>query len=78
MAKGDSVTFIIPNDEYHFKKIEKLIGQKVPVDELPDAVEIAETPFEENQFMLREIDMQRRKEDPDFKGAFHEKKFNRK
>ena len=68
------MTFCSPNDEYRFKKIEKLIGQKIAIAEMPDAVEITETPYEENQLMLREIDMQRRKEDPEFKGAFHEKK----
>jgi ATP-dependent RNA helicase RhlE len=41
---------------------------------MPEAVEIPETPFEEKQEMLREIDEQRKKEDPNFKGAFHEKK----
>jgi ATP-dependent RNA helicase RhlE len=71
---GDSITFCSPNDEYHLKKIQKLIGQKIPVFEIPPDVEIAETPYEENQLMLREIDDQRRKEDPEFQGAFHEKK----
>jgi ATP-dependent RNA helicase RhlE len=73
-STGDSITFVSPNDEYHLKKIQKLIGQKIPVAELPAGLEISETPFEENQLMLREIDMQRQKEDPEFKGAFHEKK----
>jgi ATP-dependent RNA helicase RhlE len=74
---GDSITFCAPNDEYHLKKIQKLIGQKIPVKEIPNMIEIAETPFEEQQEMLREIDMQRRKEDPEFKGAFHDKKNKR-
>lgn len=71
---GDSITFCAPNDVYHFKKIQKLIGQKVPVEELPADVEVVETPYEENQMILREIDMQRRKVDPTYQGAFHEKK----
>jgi ATP-dependent RNA helicase RhlE len=74
LSLGDSVTFCSPNDEYRFRKIEKLIGQKIPVAQLPGSVEVSETPFEEQQLILREIDMQRRKEDPEFKGAFHEKK----
>jgi len=78
MRTGDSITFCAPNDEYHLKKIQKLIGQKIPVEELPEEVEIVETPYEEKQEILREVDMQRRKDDPDFKGAFHEKKFNRR
>ena len=40
----------------------------------PKEVEVAKTPFVEKQEMLREIDKQKRKEDPGFKGAFHEKK----
>lgn len=71
---GDSVTFCSPNDEYHLKKIQKLIGQKIPVMEIPAEVEIAETPNEENQLMLREIDGQRKKDDPEFAGAFQDKK----
>ena len=73
-SKGDSITFCAPNDEYHLKKIQKLIGQKIPIEEIPIAVEITETPYEENQDILREIDMQRRKDDPEYQGAFHEKK----
>lgn len=72
---GDSITFCAPNDEWHFKKIEKLIHQKIPVESIPVEVKIEETPFEEMQVMLRDIDMQRRKDDPSFQGAFHEKKW---
>jgi ATP-dependent RNA helicase RhlE len=41
---------------------------------LPADVFVEETPYEERQAQAREIDLQMRKEDPDFKGAFHEKK----
>ena len=41
---------------------------------LPEKVFIEKTPYDEKQEMLREIDRQMRKEDPDFLGAFHEKK----
>jgi len=71
---GDSITFCSPVDEYHLKKIQKLISQKIPVKDIPAEVEITETPFEERQQQLREIDNQRKKEDPDFAGAFQEKK----
>ncbi|MCX6291137.1 MAG: DEAD/DEAH box helicase [Bacteroidetes bacterium] len=71
---GDSITFCTPADEYHIKKIQKLIGQKIPVKDLPPTIEREETPFEENQIMLREIDAQRKKEDPEYKGAFQDKK----
>ncbi len=74
---GDSITFCSPNDEYHVLKIQKRIGQKIPVQPLPKSVKIEETPLEENQMMLREIDAQRKKEDPEFQGAFQEKKKRR-
>ena len=52
------------------RKIQKLIGEKIPVVSLPERVEVPETPFEEQQRILREIDMQRRKEDPTYQGPF--------
>ncbi len=72
--KGDSITFCNAADEYHVKKIQKLIGQKIPVQPLPPEVKVEETLFEEQQVILREIDSQRKKEDPEYKGAFQEKK----
>lgn len=46
----------------------------IPICNLPEEVEVTETPFFENQEMEREIDAQKHKENPDYKGAFHEKK----
>jgi ATP-dependent RNA helicase RhlE len=71
---GEAITFLTPAEEYHVQKIEKIIRMPIPRQKLPDTVEVTETPFDESQEMLRAIDEQRRKEDPDFKGAFHEKK----
>jgi ATP-dependent RNA helicase RhlE len=71
---GDSITFCAPNDEYHLKKIQKLIGDKIPVAQIPIEVEILPTPYEEEQVMRRQIDDQRKREDPEFQGAFHDKK----
>ena len=71
---GASLTFVTPADEYHIEKIQALIKQKIEKVLLPDGVEVVTTPYEERQDMLREIDRQKRKENPDFKGAFHEKK----
>ncbi|MGH2624741.1 MAG: DEAD/DEAH box helicase, partial [Sphingobacterium sp.] len=42
---------------------------------MPDEVVIEKTPFDEKQAIAREIDNQMRAQNPDFKGAFHEKKF---
>ncbi len=71
---GNAMTFVTIADEYHILKIEGIIRMTVPRLPLPDNLRIEETPFEEQQDYLREIDNQRRKEDPTFLGAFHEKK----
>lgn len=71
---GIAITFMNPAEEYHVRKIEKVIAQRIPRAFWPMDVEITKTPFDERQDILREIDDQKRKENPDFKGAFHEKK----
>ncbi|MCC2599720.1 DEAD/DEAH box helicase [Sphingobacterium sp. FBM7-1] len=71
---GDAITFCNPAEKYYIHKIEKLIRQKIPVTPIPDEVFLEKTDFREAQDIAREIDSQKRKEDPDFKGAFHEKK----
>jgi ATP-dependent RNA helicase RhlE len=74
LATGEALTFYTEAEKYYIRKIEKLIRQTIPVMPLPAEVFVEETPYEERQAMAREIDAQKRKEDPDFKGAFHEKK----
>lgn len=71
---GAAITFATEADLYHIEKIQKLIRQTVPVKDLPRDLEIAETEFEEQQEIAREVDNQKKRENPDFKGAFHEKK----
>ncbi|MBX2961496.1 MAG: DEAD/DEAH box helicase [Cyclobacteriaceae bacterium] len=72
--EGTAITFVTEAELYHVKKIERLIREQIPVKRIPTAVEITKTPFEEAQGMAREIDRQKRKENPDFKGAFHERR----
>ncbi|MEZ2338260.1 DEAD/DEAH box helicase [Mucilaginibacter sp. RCC_168] len=74
LQSGEAITFCGPAEEYYLKKIEKLIKQSIPVSAIPDDVFVEETGYDERQEQNKEIDMQKRKEDPDFKGAFHEKK----
>jgi ATP-dependent RNA helicase RhlE len=74
LQSGEAITFCGPAEEYYLKKIEKLIKQTIPVSTIPDDVFIEETGYDERQEQNKEIDMQKRKDDPDFKGAFHEKK----
>jgi len=72
--KGTSITFCNPVEKYHLEKIEKLIRTKIERVEIPKEFYIAETPYEERQAMAKELDLIKRKDNPEFKGAFHEKK----
>jgi ATP-dependent RNA helicase RhlE len=72
--EGKAATFINPAEAFHFEKIESIIRMLVPEQEIPEEITIHKTPFEEKQDYEREIDKQKRGNDPEFKGAFHEKK----
>lgn len=72
---GESITFITLAETYHWHKIEEIIHQKIDISSLPNDIKVEETPFLEHQDMLRSVDEQRKREDPDFKGAFHDKKW---
>lgn len=72
--EGSAITFVNKAEEYHIEKIEKLIREKIREEKIPAEVEITKTSFEESQQMAREIDQQKRRDDPTFKGAFHDKK----
>ena len=71
---GIAISFVDPSDIYHIEKIEELIKQKIKVEALPKEVEIMETMPKEKKDMALEIDRQKHLENPDFQGAFHEKK----
>jgi ATP-dependent RNA helicase RhlE len=71
---GKAITFANEAEMYHIGKIEQIIRMQIPLGKIPAEVPIHDTPFEEKQAIAREIDTQKRKENPDFKGAFHEKK----
>ena len=72
--KGNAITLVDPSEEWHLRKIEKLIRMEIPRQNTPFEVKVFETEFEEKQKQLREIDRQRKIDDPSFKGAFHSKK----
>lgn len=72
--EGKAITFINPAEVYHFEKIEELIRMKVEELPIPDAVDVPATPFEEKQGYERELDKLIQRDNPDYKGAFHEKK----
>jgi ATP-dependent RNA helicase RhlE len=72
--EGKAITFATPAEMYHVAKIEKLIREKIPMKPLPPEIEIADTPPFEAKKMAKEIDWQKKKDDPAFQGAFHERK----
>ncbi len=72
--EGVAITFANEWEEVHIPRIEKIINQKIPVFNVPKDVLIEKTPFEEQQIIAKALDNMKRKEDPTFKGAFHEKK----
>lgn len=72
--EGAATTFVNPAEEYHFERIQEIIRMKVDDLEIPSRVEVSATPAAEKKAYELEIDHQKRKADPDFKGAFHEKK----
>jgi ATP-dependent RNA helicase RhlE len=71
---GIAITFANPLELFAVAEIEKLIQTPINRCSIPARVTIEKTPFIEAQEMLREIDNIKKREDPDFKGAFHEKK----
>jgi len=71
---GVAISFVDMSEEYHLTNIQKIIRQTIPVFEIPEVVHIEKTEPEEKQDQAREIDRQKRLDNPDFKGAFHEKK----
>ncbi|WP_400193393.1 DEAD/DEAH box helicase [Hymenobacter sp. B81] len=70
---GAAITFVNEAEVHHVGRIEELIKQQIPELPIPPEVKIAETLFDEQQAIAKELDTQRRRLDPDFKGAFHDK-----
>jgi ATP-dependent RNA helicase RhlE len=72
--EGKAITFANEAEMFHIAKIEDLIREKIPLKKMPAAVPIAEWGTYEAKDMAREIDFWKKKADPTFKGAFHERK----
>jgi len=71
---GKAISFVDPSEELHLERIEKMIRMKIAVEKVPEKLNAKETPYEEAQEILKKLDNQKKKADPSFKGAFHEKK----
>lgn len=72
--KGQAVTLVDPSEKAALLRVEGLLGVPLNFQGVPDGVEVVGTPKWEAQAMARAIDREKRKADPTFKGAFHEKK----
>ncbi|HIN41793.1 MAG TPA: DEAD/DEAH box helicase [Flavobacteriales bacterium] len=77
--EGVAHTLFDPSEEAYLKAVESYLPSKNVILEvpLPDCVTVEETPPAEAKQMAMDIDAQKRKADPDFKGAFHERKRKR-
>jgi ATP-dependent RNA helicase RhlE len=71
---GEAITLLTEAEVFHIRRIEKLIKEKIKAKKLPAEVEIPPTPEAEAKEIAREVDRQKRLEDPTFQGAFHERK----
>ena len=71
---GSAISFVNEAENFHIHRIENLIKMNIPIEKLPLNLEIPNTPKEEQIQLEKQIDHQKRKEDPTFKGAFQEKK----
>jgi ATP-dependent RNA helicase RhlE len=71
---GVAISFIGPEEDYHLKNIEELIRMKIEELPLPEIIEVVPLSKPEQQIIDRELDRQKRLANPEFKGAFHEKK----
>jgi ATP-dependent RNA helicase RhlE len=71
---GIAISFVNEVEEIHLSEIEKLTGGKIEELPVPTNVNLPQTSKEEIKQIAMEIDKIKKAKDPDFKGAFHEKK----
>lgn len=71
---GIAITFVTPPDIYHLKRIEEMMQTPLSIEPLPSGIARADFLVGEEKQMAREVDLQRRRDDPEYQGAFHERK----
>lgn len=71
---GEAISFASPMEMLHIEKIESLIRLQIPRKKMPKDVAVEDTSYKESQEMAKALDDVKKKMDPNFKGAFHEKK----
>lgn len=71
---GIAISFANKAEVLQLKKIEEVIREEVPIIPFPKHVEVTPTPKEEIIAIARKLDDFKKREDPTFKGAFHDRK----
>ncbi len=75
-TEGIAHTLFDPSEKLYLDSIEDHLPPKNEILEcnMPSSIPVEETPPWEAKQMAKDIDFQKRKADPNYKGAFHEKK----
>ena len=75
-SEGIAHTLFDPSEKMYMEAVESHLPGNNVIDDcpLPDSIPVEETPPWEAKQMAKDIDYQKRKADPNYKGAFHEKK----
>ena len=75
-SEGVAHTLYDPSERIYMEALELHLPSKNEIDEclMPESIPVEETPPWEAKQMAKDIDFQRKKNDPTYKGAFHQKK----
>jgi len=72
--EGSALTLVDPAEKFALERIESLTGESLLDFPAVPELETFETPRREKQNQAREVDRELKKRDPNYQGAFHEKK----
>ena len=72
--EGSALTLVDPAEKFALERIESLTGESLLDFPAVPELETFETPRREKQTQAREIDRELKKRNPNYQGAFHEKK----
>jgi ATP-dependent RNA helicase RhlE len=73
---GTAISFVNDEERYHIERIEKLIGKKIELLSMPAEITVQEYLPGEQKDLARSLDLRKQKEDPEYQGAFHERRKN--
>ena len=73
-SEGLAISFITKTEQVYQKEIEKLMGKKIPMFDIPEQVEISENLTKDEKPVKRDKTLSKLPKIPQTSGAFHEKK----